>query len=813
MLRINWLTAYLSISLAWAQATGWGILDSQILEWRAPMPIESHDIPKVMRIHLRITQYPILANTIRERMRQEIFRRGIISRERFEQEARDKAILSQKREGITNPYVEEPAEIWERRLGQIRDYLTDFYFAYNLPPQRFDEIVRDVLVQRTQKEEILTYNPELAPWDVLFGQAEEYEALPADQQARVRHHLQEIKVVLIKAMISEQLAFVRVAKEYLTVQDLKWIRYRRVGQGKIGGKSAGLILAWKILQQTFAQQREGSPLSQIVLPQSYFIGADVFYEFLALNNLSDFMNQKYKTLSQIEEEYPALREAYAHGVFPEYVTARLREVLDEVQGEPLIVRSSSLLEDNFETSFAGKYESVFCPNQGSPEENLAELTNAIARVYSSVANPDALLYRRQKGLLDFDERMAVLIQVVQGERYRDFFFPTVAGMAYSRNPFIWSPQLRREDGFLRMVIGLGTRAVERVGEDYPRMVALSHPRLRPEAGAQQIRYYSQYYMDVLNLSQNRLETRRVHEVIGGDLGGLRLLAALDNGEDIVPMRYNDPAVDPRKLVMTFDGLLGQTTFVDQLKKVLKALEFGYGRPVDIEFTVGIGREYPKPGIRLHLLQCRPQSGHEVAEDVRFPAQLAEADIVFGAGKLVPTGRVRNIAQIVYVNPDAYMQADISLKLELARLVGRLNQRLEGQIFILMGPGRWGSSNTDLGLKVTYADIYNARAIIEMGWETGKNRPTLSYGTHFFQDLVESHIFPLAIFPGEAGNPFQQEFFDKALNALPVLLPDAANHADCIKVIDVPATTGGRVLELIMSGEEGRAVAFLTRPSN
>jgi hypothetical protein len=128
----------------------------------------------------------------------------------------------------------------------------------------------------------------------------------------------------------------------------------------------------------------------------------------------------------------------------------------------------------------------------------------------------------------------------------------------------------------------------------------------------------------------------------------------------------------------------------------------------------------------------------------------------------------------------------------------------------MGPGRWGSSNLDLGLKVGYADIYNTRALVEIGLAHGNSRPTLSYGTHFFQDLVEAHIYPLAIYPGEPDNPFRESFFRQALNALPTLLPDDAGYAEYVKVIDVPATTGGRVLELVMSGEQGRAVAFLTR---
>ena len=776
------------------------------------MSTESSYFPKVTRVHLQLAQYPILADIIRKRMREEIFRRGVISRERFEAEAREKAVQSQQREGIIHPYEEEPVDVWERRLRITRDNLTDFYFAYNIAHERFEEILREVLMQRASPVDVLTYNPELAPWSILFQQGELYESLPPDQLAPVLHHLQEIKVVLIKSMISDQLSFVRVAKEYLTIKDLRWIRAQRIGRGKIGGKAAGMVLGWKILQQ-YAERVQGQKSQMsIVIPTSYFIGADVFYEFLEINDLSNFMNQKYKSADQIEEGYPLLRQAYLQGKFPEYLIEGLQNLLTAAEGQPLIVRSSSLLEDNFEASFAGKYESVFCPNQGTPAENLADLTQAIARVYASVGNPDAIMYRKQMGLLDFDERMAALIQVVQGQRFGDHLFPAVAGVAYSRNPFVWNPKLRREDGFARIVIGLGTRAVERVGEDYPRMIALSHPQLRPETGAQQIRYYSQYYMDTLDLEENKLVTHRVSDIITGNYPNLRYLASVLNDDYISPIITTGPGVDPSSLVMTFDGLLSQTDFAEQIRTTLKALEFGYGRPVDIEFTVSFSEDGQRPKVTLHLLQCRTQMGNELSEDVRIPEEMPERDIIFGTVKVVPTGRVRNVAYIVYVDPDKYFRsAAPEVRLELARLIGRINRRLDGMSFILLGPGRWGSSNPELGLKVGYADIYNTRALVEIGWATGGNRPTLSYGTHFFQDLVESRIFPLAIYPGEPGNPFAQEFFDRAINALPALLPDDAALADYVKVIDVPAITGGRVLELTMSGDEGRALAYLARP--
>ena len=213
--------------------------------------IDPHKMPKVLALYLKISQYPILARRIRERMRQELFSRGIISPKVFIEEVREKSILSQKREGLFDPLAQELPEVWEERLRHIRDHLTDFYFAYNLPHELFEEIVQEAMAERHLEPEdvILPFNPELAPWDLLFAQGEEYESYPLEKRAKVQHHLQEILVVLIKSMISDQLSFVGIAKEWFTIADLKEIRRRRIGRGKIGGKAAGLLLAWKILQQ------------------------------------------------------------------------------------------------------------------------------------------------------------------------------------------------------------------------------------------------------------------------------------------------------------------------------------------------------------------------------------------------------------------------------------------------------------------------------------------------------------------------------------------------------------------------------------
>jgi hypothetical protein len=766
-------------------------------------------LPKVLELYLEISQYPVLASAIRERMRGELFGRGIISPSDLEQEVKSKAIQSQRREGLKAPLVEESADAWQMRVAHFRDSLTDFYFAHNLPHSLFEQIVRDVLAKRVEPDDVvLTFNPELAPWDMLFARGEVYEALPPEQRARVKHHLREIVVVLTKGLISDQLGFLGIAKDLFTIADLQAIRRRRIGRGKIGGKAAGMMLAWKILN--LDESNEVMDLrSQIVLPESYFIGADVFYDFMSLNDLHYLHNQKYKTREEIEADYPHVREAFIGGRFPDEIVEGLREVLARVGNRPLIVRSSSLLEDNFGTSFAGKYDSFFCPNQGTPDENLEDLFLAIAKVYASVLNPNALFYRREMGLLDYDERMAILLQEVQGDRHGDYFLPTLAGVAFSYNPFRWTAKIRRRDGFLRLVWGLGTRAVDRVANDYPRMVALSHPDLRPEVGSAEIRRYSQHFAEVINLAENQAQVRPIADLLTMDFPSARLLVSVDRGEYLQPPLAYDPSLSSRDLVLTFENLLTRTKFVALMKAILRTLSGGFGRNVDVEFTADILPGYPEPDFLVHLLQCRPQASQESGYAVEVPNTVSEADTLFTTDRLVPHGRVQRVRYVVFVDPDAYDRlSDETSRLQVARVVGKLNQLLEKKSFLLMGPGRWGSGNIELGVKVSYADIYNTAMLIEIGLSEGGSTPEVSYGTHFFQDLVEAEIFPLALYPDQGNTIFNWRFFRETSNILADLLPKEASYADCIRVIDVPAGAQGRLAEVIMDGESSQAIAYL-----
>ncbi len=762
---------------------------------------------RTLHIYLALAQYPILKTQIRARMRRELFGRGIITRVDFEAEVKKKAVRSQKLEALGDPFIEEPADIWDLRLARVRDNLTDFYFAYNLPHNLFERIIKESLAERGAfvEELQISFNPELAPQNMLFEYAMAIEQMPVKERAHLEARLQEIKVVLIRTLISDQLGYVKIAKDWLTISDLEKIRNRKIGHGKIGGKAAGMLLASRILNDVGDDDVRAS----LQIPESYYVGADLLYNFMALNDLMHWADQKYKPDEEIRADFPQLQKEFAAGQFPPEALGKLQAKLEHVGDKPLIVRSSSLLEDNFGTSFAGKYDSYFCPNQGMPEENLLDLTQAIQKIYASALNPDALLYRHAKGLLDYDERMALLIQVVQGEKFDRYFLPHAAGVAFSRNLYRWSPQIRRDDGFVRLVWGLGTRAVDRVGSDYPRLVALSHPLLHPESTAKETRYYSQRYVDLIDLQDNAFKSIPVDEILTGRYPILRYIAQVDRGGFLAPMRIMLQNGNVDDLVITFDGLLRRTPLANRLTRMLTTLEENYHSPVDTEFTIHIKNpSEPQPEINISLLQCRPQS-HLQESEAHLPLNLPKNDIIFSTHRLAPQGRVSGIRYVIFISPEAYFSLPtLAARGKLGRLIGRLNAALEGETFICIGPGRWGTNNPDLGVHIGYADIYNTRALVEITGSGIGPAPEASFGTHFFQDLVESNIYPLAVYLDDEDAIFNKNFFYKTPNRSGDFLPDDGGLEKCLRLIEVSAFRLDHHLELVMDNDQGRATAFL-----
>jgi hypothetical protein len=676
---------------------------------------------------------------------------------------------------------------------------------------QYEQMGIEILGERTHTSDGLniTFSPELAPEEMLLEQALFIEKMPVEARRPLEARLREEKVVLIRKLISDQTGYINVAKEWFTAADLLKIRRRKIGPGKIGGKAAGLLLAASIIEQAGSEELRTS----VITPESYFLGSDLIYTFMSANRLTHWNEQKYKEPDQIWAEYPRICSEFAEGEFTPDITERLQELLDDIGPRPVIVRSSSQLEDSFGTSFAGKYNSFFCPNQGCPQENLQDLTRAIARTFASTLRPDALLYRRSKGLQDYDERMAVLIQAVQGQTLGPYYLPFAAGVAFSRNLYRWSPEIRREDGFLRLVWGLGTRAVERVGNDYPRLVALSHPNLQPDDSPEALRRYSQQFVDVIDLRENCFKTLPIGEVLAPEYPTMRYLAQIEQEGYYTPIRSRVSRADLSRLVITFSECLRRTNFASTMSAMLRLLEEYYHGAVDLEFTLSIPEPQAlQPKVCITLLQCRPQSHIKPVKVVRIPENIPEERYIFSTQFMVPLGYVSGIRYVIFVAPEAYFRLDTnSERAELGRVIGRLNSLLPPKSFICVGPGRWGTANPDLGVFVAYSDIFNAAALVELSGEGVGHGPEPSLGTHFFQDLMEAEIYPLALMLGSSETKFNNNFFYHTPNHLGKFIEEADPLCDCLRLIDVEDGCPGMRIELIMDDEQGQALAFLSKP--
>ncbi len=677
---------------------------------------------------------------------------------------------------------------------------------------RVDPIEQEMqtdLVARSQPtlDDIGIADPTLISESTLLKEALNIEKLPLlereDQENRYNHY----KTALINRIISDQPLYIDIARKWFTIEDLADLYQRRIGNGKIGGKAAGMTLAARILNEVADEDVR----SCLYVPESYFLGSDLIYIFMAMNGLMHWNDQKYKPEKSIRSEYQQIQEEFQAGEFPPEVLAELKVILEEIGPKPLIVRSSSQLEDNFGTVFAGKYDSYFCPNQGSPDENLHALTNAIARTYASTLKPEALLYRRSRGLQDYDERMAVLIQVVQGEQFGQYYLPHTAGVAFSRNLYRWSPEIRREDGFARLVWGLGTRAVGRMGDDYPRLVALSHPMLQPDDSVDAIRRYSQHYVDLIDLENNQFVTLPIHEVLTPRYGPLRFITQLEQDGFFTTPRMRVKHDDVPRLALTFSDFLQRTPFVKLLGKILRTIEQHYHAAVDMEFTVQIADPRAlDPQVRISLLQCRPQPHLQTDYEVRLPENILPDDVVLSTRFMVPRGYLSNIRYVLFVNPDGYYSLPTqSDRHKISMAISSLNGEFGEKEFICVGPGRWGSVNTDLGVFVSYADINNTGALVELSGEGIGPSPDPSLGTHFFQDLMEAQIYPLALHVDDDDAIFNKDFFYKSPNSISEWIDADENIEKCIHLIDVSAYRPNHHLEIVMDDNEGQAVAFLS----
>jgi pyruvate,water dikinase len=621
---------------------------------------------------------------------------------------------------------------------------------------------------------------------------------------------QWFRTSLIRRILSDQPWFIGVAKEYISINDFSDFMHRVIypagSHGKLGGKSSGLFLAMQILKQS---QHDQDLLQAVKTPKTWYLTSDAIFYFIGYNNLEDIIEQKYKDFVQVRQEYPYVLSLFKNSPLPPEIIKGLSLALDDFGDVPLIVRSSSLLEDQTGAAFAGKYKSLFIANKGSKDERLKALMDAITEVYGSMFSPDPIEYRYENGLVDYHEEMGILIQEVVGTQIGDNYMPVYAGVAFSNNNFRWSSRIRREDGLVRLVPGLGTRAVDRLSDDYPVLVAPGNPRLPVNISLDEIVRYSPKKIDLIDLKTRSFETKEIRTLLkehGKEYPlANKLFSVLKQDRIQIPSALGID-FNQEECVVTFEGLISQTTFLKQLQAIMNTLQEALGYPVDIEFA--------HDGVDFYLLQCRAQSYRDDSLPVDIPTGLPGDEIIFSANRFITNGNVVDITHIVYVDPYKYGELEKQQDLiTVGRVVGRLNKILPKRQFILMGPGRWGCrGDIKLGVNVTYSDINNTAMLIEIARKKRDYTPDPSFGTHFFQDLVEASIRYLPLYPDDRGILFNEEFLTTANSILPDVLPDFSNLDKVVRVIDIPAVTGGRVLQVLMNADKELAIGRLTQPS-
>lgn len=578
---------------------------------------------------------------------------------------------------------------------------------------------------------------------------------------------------LCRMMISRDPVILQLVSRYLTLEDVLEIRRRMISTGLLGGKTVGMLLARRILQSS-------SPRFEKLLEthDSFYVGSDVFFTFLVRNG-AWWVREKQRNPLTFLEGSELARQRILTGNFPDYIVKQFEQMLDYFGQAPIIVRSSSLLEDNFGNSFAGKYESVFCPNQGPRERRLEDFISAVRTIYASSMSEKALRYREQKGLLEHDEQMALLVMRVSGAVHGRYFYPHAAGVGFSFNPYVWNENIDPKAGVVRLVFGLGTRAVDRSDDDYTRVVALNAPDRRPEVNFEEVRQYAQRRVDFLDLEANRLVSGHFLDVIAASPDvPARLFASMDSTSNWGRESGTRPS-----LVLTFDKLLNSTGFVEDMRLTLKVLHEAYDCPVDVEFTLNFldDQDY-----RIHVVQCRPLPVQGM--DTIAPVQIdvpEQSRIITASGAVIGHSRHIQIHRFIYIAPEAYGKLSVQERYEVARLIGRLNLTIPAngsENIMILGPGRWGTGCPTLGVPVAFSDINRIAVVCEIVAMHDSLVPDVSLGTHFLNELIEMDMLYLALFPRKGNNYMSKHFFEDSPNLLLELLPDAGRWTDVLKVV-------------------------------
>ncbi|MEN8153352.1 MAG: PEP/pyruvate-binding domain-containing protein [Acidobacteriota bacterium] len=534
----------------------------------------------------------------------------------------------------------------------------------------------------------------------------------------------------IRRFIKNEIQKLIAKNQYGVITDFGHVKFDsensfvRLGSGSLGGKARGIafinaMLAKKKLDSLF----EGV---EIKTPHTFVVCSEIYEQFIKENNLQKFAIK--------ENNNEKIAKKFLRAKLPVEIVKDLKTLLDNIN-YPMAVRSSSLLEDSQLLPFAGLYSTYMLPNN-NPEKkkNLKQLTDAIKLVFASVFFKDPKEYVKNTNFRIEEEKMAVIIQQIVGHEYRNKFYPVFSGVAQSYN-FYPISHMEPEDGVVQLALGLGPIIVEggqvyRFSSKYPQM----NP---PFSSASEFHKKSQYYFYGLDLSDKNLE------IFNGEKFSLKQYSLDESEKDgtlfFVASTFStqDNAVKdtiavkgPR--IVTFANILKYNIFPlsDILNEILKIGRESFGSHIEIEFAVNLykGKER-KP--EFNLLQIRPMvtAGEKIEIEEE---KLKKEEIICSSVHPLGNGRINDLSDIVFINPEKF---DISKSRTIASEIGNINNKLmdEGKRYILIGFGRWGTSDPWLGIPVEWHQICGAKVIIESNIRDFKIDP--SQGSHFFHNMI------------------------------------------------------------------------------
>ena len=593
------------------------------------------------------------------------------------------------------------------------------------------------------------------------------------------------------ALMTDDPQMEKLILKYFQQNDYKKIWRQKIGDGVIGGKACGLVMAQKLLSIYLPDCTE-----HLTSPNTWFIGSHVFREYVAENQCEGIW--RIQTIKKDDmQEIKKYQDRLLSGKFPAPVIQKLEEMLDIYGQAPLIIRSSSLLEDSYENAFTGKYDSVICANQGTKAERISKLLNAMRTVYASVLNLSALEYRKKRHLLNKEEHMALIIQTVAGSTPGQYFFPAAAGMGCSYNPYKWMEQINPKAGMLRIVMGLGTRAVEQTPGDYPRLVGLDRARANLHPTIAERHKYSQRHVDVIDLAAGKLCTKSLEDMID-------LLPKTQRNMVLSHDTEAEHLLAQRRMYRSIyfadcQGLVENAGFINVMRKALNMFEKEYERPVDVEFAVDTSDD---GSWHINIYQCRPLRS-AVDEGITIPEGVDHEFLFDITGATIGSSEEKKIDYIVWVDPQKYYECPYFEKPNVGRMIGKINHKFEDSDKgrLLLTPGRIGTSSPEFGGPVVYADISQFCAICEVAYEKAGYFTDLSYGSHMFQDMVEAGVFYGAITQSRTTKLYRPEMLKHYPEILHKFWPNAEKIQKIVKLYDLT----GHHASIILDARAGRAV--------